>query len=119
MKVAIPTLGMRGLDDEVFPHFGRAPTFTVVNLETGEVKVVPNMSEHMGGFGKPPEQLAELGVSAVITSNLGPRAIEMFRSFGIEVYVGAYGKVRDAVELFRRDSLQKASLQSACREHRQ
>jgi len=117
MKIAVPTLGTRGLDEEISPHFGRAPTFTIVDLDTGEVRVFPNESEHMGGIGKPPEQLARLGVSVVLTSNLGPRAIEMFRSFGIEVYVGASGRVRDAIELFRKGALQRASHEVACREH--
>ncbi|MBC7110505.1 MAG: NifB/NifX family molybdenum-iron cluster-binding protein [Archaeoglobi archaeon] len=118
MKVAVPTMGTRGLEEEISQHFGRAPTFTIVDLESNEVEIIPNMSEHMGGTGKPPEHLAKLGVSAVIVSGIGPRAIEMFRSFGIEVYSGASGRVKDAIELFKRGLLQRASLESACREHR-
>jgi len=118
MKVAIPTMGMRGLDEEISPHFGRAPTFTIVDLGSNEVQVIPNTSEHMGGHGKPPEKLVKLGISAVITSSLGPRAIEMFQSYGIEVYTGVTGRVREALELFKQGALQRASLENACREHR-
>jgi predicted Fe-Mo cluster-binding NifX family protein len=40
MKLCIPTLGNGGLDDVVSEHFGRAPTFTVEDMENNEVKIV-------------------------------------------------------------------------------
>jgi predicted Fe-Mo cluster-binding NifX family protein len=72
----------------------------------------------MGGSGKPPEQIAKTGAHVLVCSGLGPRAISMFESYGIEVYVGAMGSVRDAVEMWRSGKLQKASDDNACKEHR-
>jgi hypothetical protein len=46
LRVCVPTLGWDGLDDYVCEHFGRAPTFTIVDLATGKVEVIPNTSEH-------------------------------------------------------------------------
>lgn len=40
ITVAIPSLDDRGLDSQVSGHFGRAPYFTVVKIEAGEVKEV-------------------------------------------------------------------------------
>ena len=34
MKVCIPTMGEKGLDNLVGEHFGRVPTYTIVDLET-------------------------------------------------------------------------------------
>lgn len=51
MKVCIPTYGKSGLNDQVNEHFGRAPTFTIVDTDNMEVKVIENRSEHMGGSG--------------------------------------------------------------------
>lgn len=52
MKLCIPTLGNGGLEDLVSEHFGRAPTFTVVDMANNEVKVAENTGEHFGGAGR-------------------------------------------------------------------
>jgi len=53
MKVAVPTMGNEGLDEEVGQHFGRVPTYTIVDTETNDVKVINNTSQHAGGQGYP------------------------------------------------------------------
>jgi len=118
VKVAVPTMGSNGLDEHVSEHFGRAPTFTVVDMATNEVKVIPNTSEHMGGSGYPPEIMASAGVEVMLCSGLGPRAIGMFEQCGIEVYVGASGTVRDAIQAWQAGRLYVATDENACRMHR-
>lgn len=118
MKVGVPTLGNLGLEERVSPHFGRAPIFTIVDTETGEVSVAPNTSRHAGGRGNNPEQLAESGVRVMICSDLGPRAIRMFEQFGIEVFVGAMGTVKEALEKWRSGELREATDKDACEQHR-
>jgi predicted Fe-Mo cluster-binding NifX family protein len=118
MKVCVPTMGDKGLEEIVSGHFGRAPTFTIVDLETNDVRIVPNKSEHMGGMGKPPEKLVQEGVHVMLCSGLGPRAINMFENYGIEVFVGAQGTVRDTIELWRAGRMQMATDENACKEHR-
>ena len=117
MKVCVPTSGQGGYDDMVSEHFGRSPTFTVVDTESEKVDVISNMSEHMGGSGKPPEQIAQTGAKVLLCSGLGPRAIDMLESSGIEVYVGAHGNVKNAIDMWRSGKLEKASRQNACRDH--
>jgi len=114
IKVAIPTY-KGGLDDVVCEHFGRAPTFTVVDLASNRFKIVPNTGEHFGGSRHAPEILAAEGVSAVICSNLGPRAIS---ELGIKVFVGASGTVRDVLRDFTAGRLREASYEDACRDAR-
>nr|MDO8046052.1 NifB/NifX family molybdenum-iron cluster-binding protein [Candidatus Baldrarchaeota archaeon] len=118
VKICVPTLGQGGLDDYVSDHFGRAPTFTIVDLKTGEVKVIPNTSIHMGGSSYPPEILREHGVDVMLCSGIGPRAIKMFEQFGIEVYVGATGTAREAIEAWKAGKLQEATDENACKMHR-
>ena len=55
MKVCIPTEREGGIDDVVGQHFGRVPTYTLVDIDTNEVAVIPNTSEHRGGVGVPPD----------------------------------------------------------------
>jgi len=117
MKICIPTMGENGLDNLVGEHFGRVPTYTIVDLDTNNVKVIPNTSHHMGGQVDPPEIMAREGVNVMICQGLGRRAITMFEEFGIEVYIGASGTVKDAIEAFKQGTLQKASEGDACEQH--
>jgi predicted Fe-Mo cluster-binding NifX family protein len=41
----------------------------------------------------------------------------MFEEFGIEVYIGAFGSVQDAISDFKEGRLQKAGLSDACGKH--
>ena len=66
MKICIPTIGENGLDNAVGEHFGRVPTYTIVDIDTNVVKVIPNTSEHMGGEGQPPEIMAREGVNVMV-----------------------------------------------------
>lgn len=121
MKIGIPTMGDRGLEETISEHFGRAPTFTIVDMRTNEVSVLPNTGEHFGGVKVAPEILSEEGVEVMLCSGLGPRAISMFEQFGIEVYVGAESggtTVRDALNAFQAGLLHEVSDKDACALHR-
>ena len=117
MKICIPTIGENGLNNHVGEHFGRVPTYTIVDLDTNEVKVIPNTSEHMGGQGYPPEIMAREGVNVMVCRGLGRRAITMFEEMGIDVYIGAFGTVKDAIDDFKEGRLQKAGMSDACGQH--
>jgi len=117
MKACIPTSGKGGLEDLVGEHFGKVPTYTIVDLETGEVKVIKNTSVHMGGRLYPPEIMAKEGVEILLCSGVGRRALSMFREFNIDVYLGAKGTVREAIEMFKQGKLKKADLSDGCSEH--
>ena len=117
MKICIPTMGENGLKNHVGEHFGRVPTYTIVDLDTNEVKVIPNTSEHMGGQGYPPEIMVREGVNVMVCRGLGRRAITMFEEMGIDVYIGAFGTVKDAIDDFKHGRLQKAGMSDACGQH--
>lgn len=117
MKICVPTMGEKGLDELVGEHFGRVPTYTIVDLDTNEVKVILNTSEHMGGIGYPPEIMAKEGVHVLVCRGLGRRAINMFDETGIDVYIGASGTVKDAISAFQNGHLQKAGIGDACGQH--
>jgi predicted Fe-Mo cluster-binding NifX family protein len=117
MKICIPTIGGKGLKDHVGEHFGRVPTYTIIDLNTEEVKIIPNTSEHMGGQGYPPEIMAKEGVKVMVCKGLGRRAIAMFEELGIEVYIGAFGRVQDVINDYKQGKLQKAGMSDACGQH--
>jgi predicted Fe-Mo cluster-binding NifX family protein len=73
----------------------------------------------LGGSGLPPEIMRNHNVDVMVCSGLGPRAIRMFEQFGIEVYVGAYGTVREAIQAWQSGKLQQATDETACKMHKQ
>jgi predicted Fe-Mo cluster-binding NifX family protein len=77
MKVAIPTKGDGGLKDEVSSVFGRAPTFTVIDIENDEVKKVEILQNQARSYkhGTGPivvKMLVDAGVNVVLAKELGP-----------------------------------------------
>ncbi len=117
MKVCIPTMGNKGFEENIGEHFGRVPTYTIINTDTNEVNVIDNTSEHMGGRGYPPEIIAKTGAEVMICRGLGRRAVEMFEELGIMVYVGASGTVEDAIQMWYSNKLQPATAENACAQH--
>jgi len=92
MKVAISTDG-----NLVSAHFGRCPSYTIVELDEGKVvkrDLVQNPG-HQPGFI--PEFLHEKGVGCIVAGGMGRRASELFEGMGIEAVVGVSGSVDDAI----------------------
>ncbi len=110
MKVAISTTG-NSLDDQVAQRFGRCPAFLLVDPETMATEAMDNQSaQARGGAGiQTAQQLAQAGVKAVITGNIGPNAYQTLQAADIDVYVGASGTIRDALQRYKSDELDKAS----------
>jgi len=109
MKIVVATM-QGGLDDRVAPTFGRAPTFTLVDLEGNEIKgaeVVPNQfAGAAGGAGVQAAQwAANSGARAVIAGNFGPNASGVLAQAGIELYTAQEMTVREAVERYVRGEL--------------
>ena len=114
MKIAISATG-EGLGSQVDERFGRCPNFVIVELEeeSKEIKDSEDMENtataQMGGVGITASQMvADRGVKAVITGNMGPRAFQVFQQLGIEVYRGS-GTVREVCEKFAKNELIKMS----------
>lgn len=117
MKVAVSTTS-GGLEDKVSELFGRAVTFTIVDLENGEVKNVEvirnDFAVRGGGAGVAVSQfLVDKGVNAVITGNVGPNALAVLSSAGVKVYRSGGLKVREAIEKLVRGELEEITTPSS------
>ncbi|MFX1534018.1 MAG: NifB/NifX family molybdenum-iron cluster-binding protein [Promethearchaeota archaeon] len=110
-------MGNKGLDEQVGQHFGRVPTYTIVDMETNKVEIISNTSTHGGGSGYPPEIIRKTGADIMLCGGLGRRAISMFENMGIMVYVGAQGTVKNTLQMYKEGHLQPATDENACREH--
>jgi predicted Fe-Mo cluster-binding NifX family protein len=110
MKVVVTSQGGQ-MDSPVDPRFGRARFFVVVDTDSGEPSAVDN-SENMnalqGAGVQAAKKVADLGVEAVVSTNVGPKAFSVLAAAGVKVYAGATGTVADAVEQLKAGKLTQA-----------
>lgn len=108
MKIAIST------DDlSVSAHFGRCPSFTLVDIEDGRIgkkAVVDNPGHQPGAI---PQFLHQQGVQCIICGGMGMRAQELFKQYGIETIVGVSGDIEEVIRLLAEGKLQGG--ESLCR----
>lgn len=115
MRLCIPTDDGEGLAGRLSAHFGSAPYFTLVESETGDVRVVENLhSRHEPGSCHAAESLVGYGVEAVVCRSLGRRAFGRLRALGLPVFVSEEGEAAGALEAFRDGRLPRLSSESAC-----
>ncbi|MCX6674523.1 MAG: NifB/NifX family molybdenum-iron cluster-binding protein [Methanothrix sp.] len=111
MKVCI-TAGASGLDAPMDPRFGRCPFFVVVDLDSMSENSISNsnVTASSGAGIQAAQEVARQGVSALITGNIGPNAMQTLSAAKIEVYqhLGT-GSVRDVLEKFKQGELTKIS----------
>ncbi len=109
MKICV-TAGASGLDAPMDPRFGRCPFFVVVDLDSMSENSLPN-SNVMASSGagiQAAQEIAKQGVSALITGNIGPNAMQTLSAAKIDVYQHqGGGSVKDVVEKFQRGELTK------------
>ncbi len=93
MKIAISTDG-----DFVSAHFGRCPSFTIVEIDGSNLvkkEVIDNPGHHPGFL---PEFLHKHGVSSIIAGGMGMKASQLFDSFSIKTIMGIEGKIDEVID---------------------
>jgi len=118
MKIVIPTNNKKGLEDEISDHFGRCLTYTFINEQGEVIEIIDNTSEHMGGQGLPPELMKKHQADVLLCKGIGPRAINLCKELGIEVYVYQVKTVKEIFQLWQNNKLKKAGVEDACDEHK-
>jgi predicted Fe-Mo cluster-binding NifX family protein len=110
MKVAVCSTG-NTLDSPMDPRFGRCAYFVIVDTETFDAQAVenPGALSPQGAGIQAAQVVCSLGVSAVITGNLGPNAHQALSAAGIKVYECIGETVRYAVNLFNAGALREIS----------
>lgn len=104
MKLAIPTRGDKGLEDVVSDVFGRAETFTIVEICNGSVASVdilrnPAASYKHGAGPIVVKMLADIDVTAVAVRELGLGASTLLDQNNIKKFKVKSGIfVKEAVE---------------------
>lgn len=101
MRVAISTDG-----EFVSAHFGRCPTFTIVDIiKNGDVVLKESVDNPGHQPGYIPQFLHDKGINCIVAGGMGMRAQGLFDEFGIQVIVGVSGKVNEVIEQLKKGTL--------------
>ena len=93
MRIAISTDG-----EYVSAHFGRCPTFTIIDIENGAVAKRETLDNpgHQPGFI--PQFLHEKGVECIVCGGMGRRAMGFFGEYSIQTMLGVTGRIEEVVQ---------------------
>jgi predicted Fe-Mo cluster-binding NifX family protein len=101
--IAVAAEDDRGLCGQVSSHFGRCPFYVLVAANDRSVlgsRVVANPYVDLHRPGVMPRFIRDLGANVVLAGGMGPQAINMFRSFGIDVATVPSGSVTTALTAY-------------------
>ena len=110
MKLAISATG-ESLQSSVDARFGRAKFFVVVDSDTRAVTAVRNdvnLNAVQGAGIQAGKRVVELGVKALLTGHIGPKAFVTLQAGDVEIYTGVSGTVADAIEQLKAGKLRRA-----------
>ena len=118
MKICFPVESDKGLDSEVFGHFGSAPIFVVFDTDTELIDTINNQDlGHAHGRCSPLKALDGKMVDVIIVGGIGAGAINKLNAMGIKVYRASKGTVRDNIGLFESNPTPEITVAHACGGH--
>ena len=106
IKLAVPTRGSEGIEDVVSEVFGRAKTFTIIDIDGKEVKKVEVLQNPAAAYkhGSGPiavKMLIDMGVNTVIAGEFGPGVSTLLEQFNVaRVEVKRNTRVSEAIQAF-------------------
>jgi predicted Fe-Mo cluster-binding NifX family protein len=115
-RIVIPTEDKSGLEANLAQHFGRAPYYTVVDLDNNNqivgVRTEVNKGEHVGGSGHPHEHLLALKPNIFVVQSMGPGCLSSLQDAGVTVLKATGTTVKEITEQFKEGKL--SALAGAC-----
>jgi len=110
LKIAFTTSGTT-LDAPLDPHFGRAPSFLLYNMESGCFEIIDNaqnLSAAQGAGIQAAETLLRAGADALVTGHCGPKAFRVLSAAGVAIYTTTATNVHEALAAYKAGKLQPA-----------
>ena len=103
MKVAITAQGIEP-SSEIDLRFGRAKWLILVDTESGDFQAhdnAVNLNAVQGAGIQTGQNIANLGVDAVITGNVGPNAFKTLNAADIKIFLAEKQTVAEAIDSFK------------------
>jgi predicted Fe-Mo cluster-binding NifX family protein len=105
MILAISSSG-KGIDSNIYSKFERCNFFLIVDLDNNTALPITNISrERPHEIGsKVGKFIAKLGIDVIITTDIGPRAFEIFKQNEMKIY-RAEGIIEEAIKQLKKEKL--------------
>ena len=118
MQICFPVEIDKGLDSDVFGHFGSAPFFVVFDTENKSIHTINNQDlGHVHGMCNPLKALNGKKVDAIVVGGIGAGAINKLNEMGINVFRAVSGSVQENLGLFETGTLTEMTIKQACGGH--
>ena len=111
MKIVFTTSG-NDLNAPLNGRFGRAPKFLVYDLEAKTFEIVDNeqnLNAAQGAGIQSAQNIARLGVKALVTGHCGPKAFRVLAAANIKIYNTSVATVAEALDQYRAATLTEAT----------
>jgi predicted Fe-Mo cluster-binding NifX family protein len=120
MKICFPVLENKDMNSMVYNHFGSAPSFVIVNTETGSVLTISNSDQHHEhGACNPVMAMNGEQIDAVVVGGIGAGALNKLNQKGIRVFQAQKSTIAENVGLLKAGSLPQFTPQHTCLGHTQ
>ena len=102
MRIAIPA-DTPDINGNISSRFGRCAYFLIYDLDTDQYEFIPNDAANMpGGAGTRAAQIIiSSGASAVVATEVGPKAGAALSAAGIRVYRAPSPSIRETIEYIK------------------
>ncbi len=118
MKVCFAVEEDRGVNSTVYGHFGSAPLFVMVDVDSDRMTAVDNRDkEHVHGACNPIKAIGGRDIDAVVVGGIGAGAIRGLNAQGIKVYRAMARTVKENLDLLTGGKLPEMTMMHACGGH--
>lgn len=118
MRIAFPVIENKGIDSNVHNHFGSAPIFVFVDLDTDAVESFDNPDQdHQHGACNPMTALGGRKVDGIVVGGIGGGALKKLKNDGITVYRAIEGSVAENVRMIKAGNLPVFESDQVCGHH--
>ena len=111
-KICIAATGPK-IDSPVADLFDRAPYFLIVGLGNFTAIPNPNVRDVTGAGIQSAQLVVSEGAKAVITNDIGIRAIEELKRLQVQVYTGVTGTAAQALQWYQNNRLTPTNLSAS------
>jgi predicted Fe-Mo cluster-binding NifX family protein len=118
MNICIPVEADNGLESPVCAHFGSAPAFMIVDIDTDGCRAIVNRNQHHGhGMCMPLQSLQGEQIDAMVVGGIGMGALNKLNAASIKVYISQHATVGEVVTAYKAGNLQPMQPGMACSQH--
>lgn len=119
MNICIPVNEDQGLKSSVCAHFGSAPYFMIVDLESGACRAIANTNQHHGhGMCMPLAALQGESIDGLAVGGIGAGAVNKLLAAGIQVFFSEESTVEETMTAYKAGTLRLVTPETACGQHR-